>query len=111
MVIDAHFAVHDQFSGEPIGGHSFQFIVSCPDGRVQIPGSDTCGCPRGSVLRAGVCKLCDSGKSAETGELECTRCAQVWMQMSSPRRILSLHADKQSALFPCLAGLLFAAGI
>jgi hypothetical protein len=64
-------------NGEPLGAGSLPFAVSCADGRAQIPGTKLCGCPRGSVLRDDRCRPCDTSKSAESGETDCTRCDKV----------------------------------
>ena len=51
------------------------YVTVTIDGLVRTDGD--CACPRGTVLRGGVCKACPTGYTASLGEAECTSCAEV----------------------------------
>eukprot|EP00966_Prymnesium_polylepis_P179376 4152770-Prymnesium_polylepis.1 len=75
----------------------------CAPGRVQLPGGAnySCGCPRGQILRSGICKTCPIGYSAAVGDSECRRCDEGYfapIEFSNETMAIS-----QSTSFTCTA--------
>eukprot|EP00966_Prymnesium_polylepis_P013977 322280-Prymnesium_polylepis.1 len=90
-VIQLHLAT------EAFGGGNFPFTAACPQGQVPDEADITCGCPRGSVLRDGVCRPCPAGYSAAVGEVECRRCAEGYFNPAISSNATSGSANVSAA--------------